>query len=409
MRQIVGAAGVKTKFAGIAIALTLGLGFSSLPVAPFVIGYAQAADTTLRPAVATPMRDAQNLAKSGKYKQSLAKVKAANAVPGKTAYETYMVNNFLLFLSIQLKDFQAAAQAGEASLATGLVPAKERPQRLLALAQINYRAKNFAKTITFAKQYEQVAGSNAELDRLVAQAHFLSGDYPRAQVAAKAIAMSGGKADETMLQLWHSAAFRQHDRKGQREALTALVAVNPKPSYLSDLLDMVQADLGRSDRMSFEIAQLRLAGGFLGTSDEYVEMAQLAIQLGLPGVARRVMEKGFTNKTLGGAKKSRELRLLAMAEAQIAQKEPKLAVNASAPEAKADLGEAYASYGKTAKAITLYKEALAMPFAQADLARLHLGQSYLASGDADAARRAFTGVRDPKLVQLAKLWIAISR
>lgn len=113
---------------------------------------------------------------------------------------------------------------------------------------------------------------------------------------------------------------------------------------------------------------------------------------------------------LGGKNKSREQRLEAMAKSQAAQDEPALAKTAAnTPKAKAALGEAYASYGKIDKAIALYKEALGSSFAEADLARLHLGQAPLAKGDTAAATKALQSVKNPKLSGLANLWIVAGK
>lgn len=406
---------VRNLFVTAALAGLMLLPFASPPVLTDILGAssAQAAEPTVGAAVGKPLKEAQDLAKANKFSEAMKKVREANAISGKTAYETFVINEFSTFLSVKLKDYGSAAQSAEAALATGQVPAKERPQRLKTLVQLNYSVKNYGKAISFAKQYQQEAGPDAELQQLVTQAYYLQKDYPNAEASAKALAASakaaGRKPDETVLQLWLSSAFHQNDKAGQREALTVLVANYPTPTYMGDLLNLVEADLGKSDRMSFEVYRLKLAAGTLKSSDDYVEMAQLAIQLGLPGEAESVMEKGFAAGVLGGKNKSREQRLQTMAKQQAAQDAPTLQATAGTPKAKAALAEAYASYGKPDKAIALYKDALGSTFPEADLARLHLGQAYRAKGDAASARKAFSSVKDPKLAQLAQLWIAVAK
>lgn len=393
-----------------ALAGLLALAPLAVPSAASLPGAAaEAAEAAVGPAVGKPLKEAQDLAKAGSYAAALKKVKEANALSGKTPYESFVIDEFSTFINVKLKDYGAAAQSAEAALNTGQAPAKERPQRLKTLVQLNYSVKNYGKAIAFAKQYRQEAGTDADIEQLVVQAYYQQGDYANAKAAAKALAASGKKPDETVLQIWLSSAFKQGDTKGQREALTALVETYPSPAYKSDLMNLVLADLGHSDRMSFEAMRLKLAAGTLKSSDEYIEMAQLAIQLGLPGEAESVMAKGSANGVLGGKNKSREQRLETMAKQQAAQDEATLASTAGTPKAKAALAEAYASYGKTDKAIALYKEALGSSFAEADLARLHLGQAWLAKGDTASARKAFSSVKDPKLAGLAQLWITIGK
>jgi tetratricopeptide (TPR) repeat protein len=188
-----------------------------------------------------------------------------------------------------------------------------------------------------------------------------------------------------------------------------LVSDYPSPAYWKNLIEIVASEAGRSDRMSLEIFRLKLAAGVLDTSSDYTEMAQLAIQLGLPGEAESIIGKGFAAKILGGANKSREERLLNMAKTQAGQDEPTLGQTGATPKAKAALAEAYASYGRIDKAIALYRDALANSFAEADLARLHLGQALLVKDDKKGALAAFESVKEPKLRSIAQLWIAIVR
>ncbi|HEY4342945.1 MAG TPA: hypothetical protein VGN05_01255 [Parvibaculum sp.] len=374
---------------------------------------ASAAEQTIGAKVGAPLKAAQDLVKAGKYADALKKVAEADAMSGKTDYENFVIDDFLLFLKVKLRDYAGAAKAGEVAFASGLVPAADRQQRLKALIQLNYQAKNYEKVAALAKQYRQQAGADADIELLALQAYYLQNDFADAQISAKTLVAStrsaGKKPAENILQLWLSSAARQKDRAGSRAALMELVSDYPSPAYWKNLLEVTASEVGRSDRMSYEIFRLKLATGALETSGDYTEMAQLAIQLGLPGEAESIMEKGFAAKVLGGANRSREERLLKMAKAQTVQDEPTLGDSAPTPKAKAALAEAYASYGKTGKAVALYREALADSFPEADLARLHLGQVMLAKGDAPGARKAFAAVRDAKVASIANLWAVIAR
>lgn len=398
-------------------ALALAVATSSWPAASSfgVLGVtsAFAAEQSLSAAVGKPLQEAQTLANAGKYQAALKKVKDANAISGKNAYESLVVDDFLLFLNVKLQDYAAAAAAGEAALMTGEVDSKERPQRLKTLAQLFYSAKNYGKFATYAEAYQKEAGNDPELQKLVVQSLYLKGDYPKAQSGAKALAetsrAAGRKPDESVLQLWLSSAFKVGDKAGQQAALTELQINYPKPGYIADLLALAEADLGHSNRMSLEVFRLKQRAGLLKTSDDYMEMAQLAIQLGLPGEAERVMNDGFSAGAFGGQNKGREQRLLTMAKSQAAKDEPTLGSTAATPEAKAALAEAYVSYGKTDKAIALYRNALSARLPDDALVRLHLGQALLAEGNAPEARKVFAGIDDAKLAPLARIWGAVAK
>jgi hypothetical protein len=374
---------------------------------------ASAGDKTVSAAVARPVKDAQDLVKRRDYAAALRKMKEAAGVPGKSAYESFIVDEYTAFIAVQLKDYGEAAAAYERSLDSPFADAKDEPRRLKALVQLCYAAKDYEKTVKFARLYEQQAGADAEMQKLAVQALYLQGDYAGAEASAKALADSetaaGRRPDETVLNLWLSAAFKKNDSVGRREALTALVENFPSAAYWTDLLNLTERDIGRSDRLSLEVFRLRLAAGLLTSSEDYMEMAQIAIQLGLPGEAQSVMERGFAAKVLGGANKSRELRLLAMAKSQAASDSANLAPGAKSSAAEAALGEAYASYGKYGKAVALYRQALgggSLP--QADLVRLHLGQALLAQGDAAGAKKVFGSTKARPFGDLARIWDVVA-
>ena len=372
-----------------------------------------AAEAIIGPAVGKVVSEAQGLAKAVNFSAARKKIDEARRIPDKSAYEIFVIEDYETYLNVKLKDYPAAARSAEAALATGMVPRSDRPERLKTLAKLNFSIRNYIKTIAFTQKYASEAGADDEVRRLEIQAYYLQKDYAAAQKVARATAIGAkqdhSKPDEAVLQIWNSAAYHEKDRKGQHDALTALVNAYPKPAYLKDLVRLVADDLGRSDRMSFEIFRVRLAAGLLETAVDYVEMAQLAIQLGLPGEALEVMIKGRAAGVLGGANKSRELRLQTVAGEQARRDEALLESQGENAAANATLGEAYASYGKREEAIALYKAALATSFSEADLTRLHLGQVYFSRGDSARANVAFSSIKTAKLVWLAQLWMLLVR
>lgn len=375
------------------------------------ISEAQAADS-IGAKVAGPLKAAQELSNKGDFAGAFVKAKEANAVSGKSAYETYVVSQFLAFLSVKQKDYSSAAQAYGAMLDSGKVPSGERGEKLKTTAQLYYQAGNATKASQYVKQYQTEFGNDADLQALVSQGYYQAGDFKNASMSAKDLVAqakaAGRKPQEAVLQIWLASAFKLGDKSGQREALTGLVGHYPSATYWGDLLDVTQAELGHSDRLALEVFRLRMAVSAMQGSDDYMEMAQMAIQNGLPGEAQSIMEKGFANKTLGGANKSRETRLLTMAKTQATQDRASLSQTAATPKAKAALGEAYATYGNRTKAIELYKAALSGA-EKPDEVKLHLGQAYLASGNKGEAQKMFGSIsKDPNYKALAALWLAAS-
>ena len=73
-------------------------------------------------------------------------------------------------------------------------------------------------------------------------------------------------------------AYEAGDDVTQRQALESLVAHTGKPEYWNDLLKM--GEHGRAcDHDTLDIYRLNLLTGTLNGKDEYITLAQLAIQL----------------------------------------------------------------------------------------------------------------------------------
>src|ERR1700751_6140299 len=105
---------IHLRFKHAVVAAAIG-GLSALAMLPAT---SYAADT-LRPDVAKPLNAAQDLYRAHKYKDALAKIAAADAVPGKTAYETYMVLEMRGAAAMAAGDSGLAAQAYETLLSSG--------------------------------------------------------------------------------------------------------------------------------------------------------------------------------------------------------------------------------------------------------------------------------------------------
>jgi tetratricopeptide (TPR) repeat protein len=147
-----------------------------------------------------------------------------------------------------------------------------------------------------------------------------------------------------------------------------------------------------------------------------MEMAQLAMDAGVPGEAQHVVETGIQKGVLKSDDKTtqgRYDRLLNSAKSQAATDKaglPQLAKEAqSSPKGQSlvGLGQAYLSYGQTDEAIQAIKAGIDKGnVTDADEAQVSLGLAYLKKGQKDQARQAFKAVKDSsKWNTLADLWV----
>jgi hypothetical protein len=168
-----------------------------------------------------------------------------------------------------------------------------------------------------------------------------------------------------------------------------LVQYYPKRDYWANLVSMVQKRPGfSSDRLGLDVHRLELALGLTDKASDYMEAGQLALQAGIIGEGKEIVDKGFQNGVLGqGTEGERHKRLRALAEKQMGDDKPALAQAEQDAASKPDgvalfkVGESYAAYGQADKGIALMQSALQKGgFKNPDEQKLHLGYWQLKAG-----------------------------
>jgi hypothetical protein len=167
------------------------------------------------------------------------------------------------------------------------------------------------------------------------------------------------------------------------------------------------------------VMRLRLATGTLATTDDYMEMAQLTLQAGLPAEALRVLDQGFKAGLLGtGAEAARQQRLrdLALkqgtaARASIASRATEAAAEKTGNEL-VKVGYEYVTLGEVDHGVDLIRQGIA----KGDLkypgdARLRLGMAELQSPKLRAAAtQTLRGVKgNDGVADIARLWLIAGR
>ncbi|HEU5296368.1 MAG TPA: hypothetical protein VFU71_16440, partial [Burkholderiaceae bacterium] len=195
-------------------------------------------------------------------------------------------------------------------------------------------------------------------------------------------------------------------------------AVHPKPEYWSELLTRVTKQPGFSERLWIDVYRLRLATNLMRSADEYVELAQLALQAGYPGEALTVVDRGLSLSLLGNGKDAAAHTALRERASKAAEKDSTdlgraeaSAKSAREGDALVNVGFAYATSGQASKGITLMEQGLAKGnLKRVDEARLRLGQAMWQAGRKDDAVKAFAAVQGSDgSAALARVWSAFVR
>ncbi|HEY6512308.1 MAG TPA: hypothetical protein VI032_10030 [Burkholderiaceae bacterium] len=346
----------------------------------------------VRPEVGKPLQQAGDLLKAGKAKDALAKAREADAVAGKTPAEQLMIDRMKAAAAQRAGETATAIQAMEAMFNSGKLSGPEQAQTAEMLAFAYSQQKDWPRTNQWVQRAQAAGSSSPQLKQLQAYAQSQSGDYAaiakESQAAVAAAEQAGRKPDEGDLLRLADAQQRTGNTQGRAATLDKLLAHYPKKEYWSILLGQLPRKSGFSDRFSLDLFRLRLATGNLTKAEDFMEMAQLALQAGYPAEGKAVIEKGFASGVLGsGAEGERHKRLRDLAIKQEAEskagidKDVQEAIAAKGGEELLRVGYAHVTMGQVDKGITLIEQGIAKGgLKRPEDAKLHLGMAQLQSG-----------------------------
>jgi Tfp pilus assembly protein PilF len=376
------------------------------------------AQEAIRPEVGKPLQAARDLYKQGKYKESLAKLREAEAVPNRTAQENHLIEQMRAAAASQAGDTEQAIKASQALMASGKLSEADKARHAASLASLYYRNRDFANAAKWADQALKSNPGDAAMRSLLIQSYYQAGDLQAASREAledvHAAEKAGRAPPEDRLQLLANVASKGGDRGAYVSALEKLVAYYPKREYWADLLRRIESKPGFSNRLTLDVYRLRLATKTIESGNDYSEMAQLALQQGQAAEAKKILDEGFASGALGkGAEAERQKRLLALAT-QRANDAPRDLATAES-EGAADgnalvrIGLAYTGLGQYDKGIALIQKGLASGgLKHIDDARLALGIAYLRAGNKAKATEAFRAVKGTDgAAELARLWMRV--
>lgn len=373
--------------------------------------------------VAKPMKAAQEAIQKKQWDQALEKVAEADAVSGKTAFDQFQINEFKAYVLLQQRKYADVARLYEASLASGKLPPEQVDDRLKTIVQLNTATKNYPKVMEYGDRWIKAGGQDIDTRVLVAQAHYLQKDYKEAvaimQGAIKSAEQAGKTVDENWLQLVRSAQTSMGDKEGSAKTMEKLVRLYPKPEYWNFLIG-TRLNQKASDRVMLNTLRLAQQVGTLSSADQYLEMAELLLEAGLPGEAKSALEAGYAAKVVDPANKAEadrykrrfdDAKAAAAKDLQSLPQFEKDAQKGTTGQGDVALGMAYSSFGQYDKAAAALAKGLTKGGVRdPDQAQIMLGIADLKLGKKADAAKAFEQVNgDPQMADLARLWVIVAR
>ncbi len=373
----------------------------------------------LRPEVGRPLQQAAELLKAGKAREALAKVREAEAVSGRTPAEQLTIDRMKAAAAQRAGDMATTIQALEAIYPRAA--GAEQGQVAEQLASAYAQQRNNARATEWITKAVQAGNNSASVKQMQSFLQGASGDYTAiARDAGAAVAsaeQAGRRPDEGDLLRLADAQQRTGNLAGYGGTLEKLLANYPKKDYWNAYLGRLPRKAGFGDRFALDVMRLRLASGTLSKTDDFMEMAQLALQAGLPTEGRRIADQGFKTGVLGtGPEAARHQRLRdlavkqegdakASATAQIAD-----AQTQKSGDALVKVGYIQVSLGEVESGIKLIEQGIAKGGLRfPEDAKLRLGMAQLQNAKTKGA--AVQTLRSVKgtdgVADVARLWVIL--
>lgn len=400
------------------VALVLVLGAAPVLISVPSARAAEQENKITTKAVAEPIQKAQAAMSRKQWDAALAQIKQAQAVANKTPFEAYQIDEFLGYVLLQQKKFAEAAPVFERTLSSDFLPAERVDDRTKTVAQLYATLGEHRKAVQWAGKWLEKHPGDLDMRVLLGQSYYLLNDFKNAATTMTAAVNQAEKAGQTPREEWLKIILASHfkldDPQDRAQALRKMVRYHPKPEYWANLLDLSRGN-DSSDAITLGYYRLMNEVGVLDDKDDYVEMAQLAMDAGLPGEARSIVEKGFANGTLKSSnttEQGRYDRLSAAVKEQAAADSASLpqlarqAEKATQGQAHVALGQAYLSYGDYDKAVAALQRGLKEGgVSDVAEAQISLGIAQLRQGQNKLALEAFNAVPDKSPRRdLAELW-----
>lgn len=388
--------------------------WSAVAVALFLVPAGDARAETVSKGIAKTLQSAQNSSKARKWAACLSELKQAEAAGGLTPYDTYIINELRGFCAFSSGDTGTALRAYETNISSQYATKASMPGRIKALMQINYNAKNYGKAIEYGQRAISNGTADGDVYTLIAQSYYVQNDFKNTRdFTGKWIAdqeKRGQTPKQNALNMYVTACMKLSDAACTSSAFEKLVSYYPNPDAWANLMQALfkagdEASMLHTFRLATEV-------GAMPNGEAYTEMAQLALEKGLPAEAQAAIEAGLARKAFTEQREiDRNNRLLTNAKGRVAADKAGLAQRdkqaAAGKSGDADVlvAQSYISYGQFAEAVAAAQRGIAKGVTNAADAQLVLGIAQYRAGNKSEAVKAFRAVKgNDSLQRLAKLW-----
>lgn len=338
-----------------------------------------------------------------------AKIAAAKAVAS-TPDDRYAIAELQLKAALAAKDNAGMFAAVDAIANSGFVDTATAAKLYKSLGGQFYNGKQYDQAINAFQKAVAVDPRNAEAYTLLGEAKFAQGQKAEAasdfQRAVQLGMTSGQKPDEALMKRAVSVAYEAQSPLAVelgREWATAYPSADSWRNSIAIYRNLNHPD----EEGTLDLLRLMQVTGAMTSPHDYALFAEAAADQSNFNEAQAVIDAGLAAHQVDAS--SAEFRDLisglkgkpkaTAADLQAAAKAATSTVNLL------HIGDRYYGMGQFAQAADIYRQVLAKPDADKDVANIHLGMALARSGDKAGATAAFKAVTGPR-AEIAKFWLA---
>jgi tetratricopeptide (TPR) repeat protein len=335
-------------------------------------------------------------------------VAAAQAVAS-TKEDRYLIGQMQLKAAVASKNNAAMAAAIDAIANSGYASPTDVAQLYMALGSTLYSQKQYEQAAAAFQKGSALDPRNTELLLNLGEARFAQGQAADAvsifQRAIQAKLAAGQKPEEA---LYKRALGIAYDAKlpAAVELGREWVAAYPNPDSWRNAIAVFRNQSHQDVEGTLDLLRLMQATGAMTTPGDYALFAESAAEQSNYNEAQAVIDAGVAAHIVNtSTPQFRDIvaGLKGKPKATAADLQAAAKMSPSATNLLR-IGDRYYGMGDYAHAADIYRQVLAKPGADKDVANLHLGMALARAGDkagATAALNAVTGAR----ADIAKYWL----
>jgi tetratricopeptide (TPR) repeat protein len=370
-------------------------------------------------AIAKEMTAAMKAMSASQWSEVIKDLDGVDTRPGLTAYDKTKINDFRGYSYIKLNKLKEAEASYEAAMAAGGYAPDELARTIRLLFQVSAQNQQNAKAIEYGKSVTESSSATPNDFLLMAQLYYLQKDCKNSGVWSDKAVAAYRKANEApkevLYQFKLQCASDAGDTAGMKAGLYDLIHATNKTSYWNNLIRLERQD-ERDDKNTLMIYRIMYDTNSMNADTDFIEMAQLLGDAGLPGEAAMVLDKAMSTNQIKDEHKERTTRLMnALKMRADADKKGLPALDAEASKNAAGqldikLGEVYFGAGDYQNAVTALNRGIGKgQVKDQDQAFVYLGRANAALKNNAEAKKAFEKLKSvpnesPRVLKLWELY-----